>query len=279
MTSAVCVLTRAALRTTTVRQPQVRVIVLVTSPYAASQSAVRQAKHRCGGSELPVVYCCAFNVKLSCSHCESIPFTDLFLDVTNGLRIDAAHFVSYQTMFSDLAKSSLEFLKLAPRYLLAVAIVAGTLLFSPVEWLEKIGLQAIAMEYRQWLGLSFLVSATLWAVGIALSAWNALTRKFFRRSVRQHVMRRLASLTEDEKQILRYYLAKNTRANMLKVDDGVVQGLVADRIIYRSASMGHLLEGFAHNITDFAWDYLHANPELLNGSTNFYRTDKRERGW
>jgi len=78
---------------------------------------------------------------------------------------------------------------------------------------------------------------------------------------------------------LRYYFAKNTRANMLKINDGVVQGLVADHIIYRSASMGDILEGFAHNITDFVWDYIHTNPKVLQGTTNFYRTDKRERGW
>jgi hypothetical protein len=64
---------------------------------------------------------------------------------------------------------------------------------------------------------------------------------------------------------------------MLKVNDGVVQGLVADHIIYRTTSIGTLLEGFAHNITDFAWDYIHANPQVLQGTTNFYRTDKWER--
>ncbi|MDH0682935.1 superinfection exclusion B family protein [Achromobacter animicus] len=182
-------------------------------------------------------------------------------------------------MLTDIAKSSLEFLKLAPRYLVAVAIVAGSLLFLPVSWLEQLGLQDFANVHRQWLGFAFLVSATLWAIAIALTVWQAFSEKLFRRSVRQHVVRRLSSLTEDEKQILRYYIAKNTRANMLKVDDGVVQGLVADSIIYRSASVGHMLEGFAHNITDFAWDQLHANPDLLVGTTNFYRTDKRERGW
>ena len=66
---------------------------------------------------------------------------------------------------------------------------------------------------------------------------------------------------------------------MLKVDDGAVRGLVADRIIYRSASMGNILEGFAHNITDAAWDHIHANPDILQGTTNTYRADKRESYW
>lgn len=179
-------------------------------------------------------------------------------------------------MIPEIAKFALEFLKLAPRYLISVAIVSAALLFFPGSWLERIGLQGFAEEYRQWLGFVFLVSATLWVVAIAAAVWKAIASKFFRRSVRKHVIHRLSSLTEDEKQILRYYLAQNTRANMLKVDDGVVQGLVSDRIIYRSASMGSLVEGFAHNITNFAWEHLHANPELLNGSTNFYRTDKRD---
>jgi len=97
--------------------------------------------------------------------------------------------------------------------------------------------------------------------------------------VRQRIAHKLSSLTEGEKQILRYYFAKDTRANTLKIDDGVVQGLVANRIIYRSASMGSILDGFAHNITDAAWNYICANPEVLQGTTNTYRTDKRERGW
>ena len=66
---------------------------------------------------------------------------------------------------------------------------------------------------------------------------------------------------------------------MLRIEDGVVQGLKSDRIIYQSASLGNVLEGFAHNINDFAWDSLHANPDLLEGTTNKYRTDKRERYW
>ena len=90
---------------------------------------------------------------------------------------------------------------------------------------------------------------------------------------------RLNRLTEDEKQILRFYLAENTRANMLRIEDGVVQGLKADGIIFQSASLGNVLEGFAHNISDFAWDYLHINPHLLDGTTNTYRTDKRRRLW
>lgn len=182
-------------------------------------------------------------------------------------------------MITEFTKSALEFLKLAPRYLISIALISGVLLFLAKSQLEYFGLDAFVESNRQWLGLTFLISIVLWGVAIVSVCWNWLKNKLFQRDVEQHIIRKLNTLTEDEKQILRYYIAKNTRANMLKVDDGVVQGLIADRIIYRSASMGNILEGFAHNVTDFVWDYIHENPEILQGTTKFYRTDKRERSW
>jgi len=179
-------------------------------------------------------------------------------------------------MFAELVKSAIELLKLAPRYLIAVAIVSGSLLFLPDSCLQRIGLNTFAKANRQWLGLTLLASTVLWGVSAAATCWDWVTGKFFRRRVRNQIVRKLCSLTEDEKQILRYYFAKGTRANVLKVNDGVVHGLVANRIIYCSAPMGNILEGFAHNITDAAWDYIHANPGILRGTTNTYRTDKRD---
>lgn len=182
-------------------------------------------------------------------------------------------------MLPEFAKSALEFLKLAPRYLISVALIAGVLLFSSSAWLARIGVDNFAAMNRQWLGLTFLASASLWGVSAVATCWDWVAGKFIQRRVRQHIAQKLSSLTEGEKQILRYYFAKDTRANALKIDDGVVQELVANHIIYRSASMGSILDGFAHNITDAAWGYIHANPQVLQGTTNTYRTDKRERGW
>jgi hypothetical protein len=182
-------------------------------------------------------------------------------------------------MFSELGKSILELLKLAPRYMISIAIVCGVLLFLPKEALDQIGLLKFSQDYRQWLGFGFLASTTLWSVAMASMAWSWFGKTIRRKSIQKRIIKKLNSLTEDEKQILRYYISKNTRANMLKIDDGVVQELAAEGIIYRSASMGNIIEGFAHNISDIAWDYLHENSHVLNGTTNFYRTDKRERGW
>ena len=172
-----------------------------------------------------------------------------------------------------------KFLELAPRYLAVVAIATGVVLFAPAESVKSLGLSEIAQNYRPWIGGTFLISSGI--VVISALKWIGVWTLAFGHAywVRKSIAKRLRSLTEDEKQILRFYVAENTRANMLKVDDGIVQGLVSANIIYRSTQLGNLDEGFAHNISDFVWKHLHKHPNLLVGTTTTYRTDKRRGLW
>ena len=176
-------------------------------------------------------------------------------------------------------KSLFEFLKLTPRYLTAIGLVAGAILFGSDEFRETLGITQFAQDYRAILGIFFLSSIVLLLIALGGGGIGRVRRWWRKRKAFQRVTKRLHRLTEDEKQILRYYVAKNTRSNTLRVDDGIVQELVAEGIIYRSTSMGNMLEGFSHNISDVAWDYLHVYPNVLEGSTNTYRTDKRTGMW
>lgn len=179
-------------------------------------------------------------------------------------------------MFTETAKTLLEFLKLAPRYLIALGVMAGALLFSSEEFLKLIGVFEFAQSYRSMLGLTLVVTVSLFAVSVAGGGISIVKRWWRKRGFYRRVSDRLNCLTEDEKQILRFYIAEQTRANVLRYDDGVVHGLISDGIIYRSSPLGNMLEGFAHNISDFAWDYLNVHPHLLEGTTDTYRTDKRK---
>jgi hypothetical protein len=182
-------------------------------------------------------------------------------------------------MFAEAAKTFLEFLKLAPRYLIALGVMAAILLFASEEFLKFIGVFVFAQDNRSMLGLALVVTVSLFAVSIAADGISLIKGWWRKRGFYRLVTERLNCLTEDEKQILRFYIANQTRANVLRYDDGVVQGLVSGGIIYQSASLGNMLEGFAHNISDFAWDYLNVHPHLLQGTTNIYRTDKRKSCW
>ncbi len=174
---------------------------------------------------------------------------------------------------SDYAKTALEVLKLAPRYLVSLGIVSAFFLFSPTKWLHGFGADEFAQHYRVYFFLILVFTGVLFGVDrtIAVSGWlhhKSLISKYALRR-----LERLHRLTEDEKQILRFYIAKQTRSNVLRIDDGVVNGLASDGIIYRSADVsgGHM--AFAHNIRDEVWDYLSQNQGLLHGTTNTYRSD------
>jgi hypothetical protein len=177
---------------------------------------------------------------------------------------------------SDIVKSLLEFLKLTPRYLTAIGLVAGLILFGGDKFRETLGLTKFAQDYRFVLGILFLSSLVLLLVAIGSGGIGRVKRWWRKRKSFQRITQRLHRLTEDEKQILRYYIVNNTRSNCLNIQDGVVNGLVAAGIIFRSASVGDMIEGFSHNITDIAWNYLNIYPDVLEGSTNTYRTDKRD---
>ena len=177
---------------------------------------------------------------------------------------------------SDYAKTTLEILKLAPRYLVSLGIIAAFILFLPEKALKSLGIFELALNYRAWFAIAFIVTGVLFAVDRCIAIMGWINRKKAVGKLSKARLDRLHRLTEDEKQILRFYFAKQTRANVLRIDDGVVQGLVSAGIIYRSTQLGNILEGFGHNISDFAWEYLHQHPDLLDGTTNFYRTDKRE---
>jgi len=179
-----------------------------------------------------------------------------------------------KNMIAETLKVVLEFLRLAPRYIAAITVFTGFLLFSSKAILSKIGIWDFSQNNRSWIGIAFVGSSALFLIGLLIDIFKWIGKCMRRRRISRHIIDRLHNLTEGEKQILRYYLANQTRANTLRYDDGVVQELAAEGIIYRSTTMGSLLEGFSYNISDIAWDYLHLHPNLLMGPTNTYRTDK-----
>lgn len=182
-------------------------------------------------------------------------------------------------MINDFIKQLFEAVKLGPRHLVAVALVLGFVLFAPADLAQRLGIVDVAKDYRPGIGIGFLLCCALLAVNAAHWAQVKTRELLYGRKFKRELDQRLRTLTEDEKQILRYYIALETRANVLRLADGVVQGLAASGVIFRSAEVGSFVEGFAFNINEIAWQALHKEPELLHGTTNTYRTDKREYYW
>ncbi len=79
--------------------------------------------------------------------------------------------------------------------------------------------------------------------------------------------RLMAELMPDEKAYLLRYITEQQNTQYFRIDDGIAQGLVAKLIIYQSASIGDLYDGFAYNLHPWARRYLVKHPEALNGAS------------
>jgi hypothetical protein len=164
-------------------------------------------------------------------------------------------------------------IKLSPRYLAGVCFASSVILFAPIDLADKLGVSKFADDYRFWIGVIFLLSAGL-LISALVSRPASLISIFVRDKLwRSKIQGYLKTLTEEEKQIIRFYFLEETKTNYLRVSNGVAQGLVAHGVICQVATHGSAVDGHAFNITDPAWDYLQEHRNLLEGTTTTCKTD------
>jgi Super-infection exclusion protein B len=165
----------------------------------------------------------------------------------------------------DLTKV-LDWLKSSPKYLFPIALVTGLGLFSPSSVLDIFGLTSFVSQYRQYIGIVFLISMALILTEAILFAHRALSGWRQRSEVTKHRQELLQNLTLQEKSVLRNYITRKTKTAYFDLEDGVVGGLEAQGVIYRASNIGQL-DRWAYNIQPWAWDYLTKNPHLLTSES------------
>ncbi len=156
-----------------------------------------------------------------------------------------------------------KWIRLHPRYVLPIVIVAFALLLLPPPILAKFGVDSFVSRYRMWVGLVALVGTALVMSHIATSAWRWLSK--CRRANRLLRLGKayLEQLTLEEKQVLAPYLARGTKSAKLDCSDGVIQGLERNMVIMRVSGVSDRGLHFAYNIQEWAWKELCDHRELL----------------
>jgi hypothetical protein len=167
---------------------------------------------------------------------------------------------------SEWMAAAIEWVRVLQRYLWGFIVVLALLLWGPRWLISGLGMSAVLSHDRLYFGLSFAV-----LLGMGLSDPISLTVRWPIERLeeimwRKAKVKRLHDLTPHEKTILREYIDNETRTQYLSIGNGVVSGLVHEKILYRSANIGNL-SGFAYNIQPWAFDYLRQHPELLGLDT------------
>jgi Super-infection exclusion protein B len=158
-----------------------------------------------------------------------------------------------------------EWVKLSPRYLVAIALFTGVILFAPSGFASALGLASLPLPVRIALGIAFLGSIALLIAngGASLVVWGQAERENRRKL--EVLQQRLQDLTPDEKAVLRVYIAGKTRTQSLDPQNGVVGSLTFEHIIYAATEVRPAFGYWAYNIQPWAWAYLNEHPELLEG--------------
>ena len=79
-------------------------------------------------------------------------------------------------MVAELARTLLEFLRLAPRFLVALGMAAVMLLFANDQLLKRLGLTELVQKYRFAIGLTLVISTALLGVYLVLFGLGSINR-------------------------------------------------------------------------------------------------------
>ncbi|RZF20652.1 hypothetical protein DAY19_11750 [Halobacteriovorax vibrionivorans] len=129
---------------------------------------------------------------------------------------------------------------------------------------ENYKLYIILKDYDSFLHVFGAIALCKLAVEIIIQC----KYKFKNISLKKKLTGYLKTLSDEEKELLKEFIYGNTKSKSFLLNSGVVQGLVAHKIIYRSGSISTnvTIRGpyFEFNIQPWAWQYLNKNPHLLN---------------
>lgn len=172
-------------------------------------------------------------------------------------------------------KSILAILKIKNHHIFLIALLSAFLIFSPEKWLKEIYVFDFSQNYRLYIALIFLTSTGLFLINSIILIYPIIKNYYNEIQRKNCIINYLKNLTEGEKEILRYYHHYQTKSNRLKLDDGTVALLREKGIIYIATERGSIISGSDHNISEIAWNYIETHPDILNGKSNYCRTDKK----
>ncbi|MGC6093466.1 super-infection exclusion protein B [Citrobacter portucalensis] len=167
------------------------------------------------------------------------------------------------------------FRKIPTVFLIAITCVLGLILFLPETLASKVAVDGFRREYRIYIGPVFL---------LAISFLVAKTFLFFNdiyayKQIQKSRIAWLGKLTSEEKGYLAPYIFNGLNTQQCGPEDGVMGGLVAKGITYRSSNIGSLVDGFAYNLQPWAREHLEKNHHLLDGASGRAMTPSERLGF
>ena len=165
----------------------------------------------------------------------------------------------------DFLKHLKEILSLDYRSLFILACVSWVIVFLPINIWQEIGLVNLWQQFHPFIFIVGLIS-TVWLVSRGL--YDLIIAILSKIKEQRDGEKLILTLSRVEKEILARYMIEDTTTLAFDASDGVVNGLMAKGILYRASQLSNPLSfDFDVNIQIWAWQYLKAHPNFLQGVT------------
>lgn len=167
-------------------------------------------------------------------------------------------------------KDVVDFLKLPPHILAAISVVSGAILFLPISILQKLGLNDIQQFWKMLIGVSFLISSTLFIILIIIRLHSFIRNKINKKKFQKQFPKTIENLSIGEKIVLIAVYKTLDKTMYLPTTNGIIARLLS-KIMLQFTSRTNISHGYdirvPLTITPIAQKYLDDNPDFIENTS------------
>lgn len=167
------------------------------------------------------------------------------------------------------------------RYIFAVAIFGGLLIFLPVDVAQQMSI-IIPESIRPWVGFSTLAASVLWSVLMFAQFFAWMHKKLAERRTKKEILCQLETLSRSERDLFLFCLSENQQTINRNISDPAVSSLCAKRLLVMAFQGNSLCMPFV--IPGFVWKYVKTKqkdffPELFDENSMKKLEERQNNNW
>lgn len=148
-------------------------------------------------------------------------------------------------------RDALDVIQLKPRFLFGIFLVGLLLVVLPGAAANVLGVTALRDQIRPWIAIATLAAFAFWLVQL----WPIASGWWQRRQHQKAIIARLDSLSEDERALLAYCLARNRSTLLLEANErwfNAATALCQKGLMQKATGVIDAC-AWPHTIRDFVW--------------------------
>ena len=166
-------------------------------------------------------------------------------------------------------------IKLPVKFIVGIALFAGSLFILPKTFLERLKLDAFLDEFGTFIGIAFYAAAILILINIVIAMIDAIKKKISAKKNKEILENKKAQIEKKirtmldphEKAVLREFIIQAKNTIEIPIDHHVVSGLLNSGVIEIAGeyATGNILIGLLTpvRLSEVAQDLIYSNPMVI----------------